>query len=61
LIARLPELARIDGTDVSKSMRMTALQKFDMMAKDLVFASRARIEKKVFESTLPGRENEYTK
>jgi protein TilB len=47
IIARIPTLSRLDGTDITKSMRMAALQKFDMMQKDLVFASRKRIEEKV--------------
>ena len=61
LIARLPTLGRLDGTDITKSMRMEALQKLKFMEKDLVQASKARIEKKVLESTLPKDPNAYSK
>jgi protein TilB len=61
LMARLPNLGRIDGTDISKSLKLDALQKFDMMATDLVFASRKRIEKKAFEDTQPKNPNAYSK
>jgi hypothetical protein len=35
-IARLPTLGRLDGTDITKSMRMEAQQKLKFMEKDLV-------------------------
>jgi len=61
IIARLPTLTRLEGEDITKSMRMKATQNFDMMAKDLVYASRARIEKKIYEEKQPKNENAYTK
>lgn len=59
-MARLPTLGRIDGTDVTKTMRMGARQNFDMMHGDLTMAARARIEKKVLDTSDPSQGG-YTK
>ena len=61
VMARLPTLGRVDGTDVTKTMRMAAIQKFDWLEKDLVIQSRKRIEKKIFDETQPKNENAYSK
>ena len=61
IIARIPTLGRLDGDDVTKTKKMAAKQNFDMMAQDLVRASRERIEKKVLEDKLPKDPNAYTK
>jgi len=62
LFARLPTLGRLDGEEVTKSMKLEAKQKLKDMEKDLVIASRRRIEKKVLEEQDPNRDpNAYTK
>lgn len=60
IMARVPTIGRIDGDEVTKSMKMAATQKFDMMAKDLVMASRARIEKKLIDDQSGANENAYS-
>lgn len=61
LMARIPTLGRIDGTDVTKTMRMRAKQKLQQMENDLPQAARARIEKKVLEEQSGEKKNGYTK
>ena len=60
-MARLPSLGRIDGTDVTKTMRMAARQKLDEMQRDLPLAARQRIEKKVFDEQTGANKNSYSK
>jgi protein TilB len=49
LMARLDTLGRIDGDEVTKSMRMKAKQNLKQMEKELTIAARRSIEKKIFE------------
>jgi len=62
LMARVPTIGKIDGDDITKSLRLKAKQNLEEMSKDLVIASRKNIEKKIFEEK-EGKHypNAYTK
>mgnify|MGYP000350121257 CR=1 FL=1 len=49
LYARLPGLGRLDGDDVSKTMKLAAKQNLDVMTKELTVLARKSVEKKVLE------------
>jgi protein TilB len=49
IVARLPELGRLDGDEVTKSWKLRAAQNLEQMTKELTSAARKNIEKKVLE------------
>ena len=49
LYARLPTVSRVDGDDVSKSMKFAAVQNLEEMTKELTTLARKSVEKKVLE------------
>lgn len=49
IYARLPGLGRLDGDEISKTMKLKACQEIDSMTKELVVMSRKSVEKKVLE------------
>lgn len=49
IYARLPDLGRLDGEEISKTMKFTACQNLESMQKELCVLARKSVEKKVLE------------
>ena len=49
IYARLPDLGRLDGDEISKTMKYAACQNLESMTKELIGLARKSVEKKVLE------------